>query len=82
MSDIKQPETPAIQAPLSQLERSLIDEFVRARGYDPHKLDALPETDRDALLKDASVYASSRLSEVESRSHFVHEMHDGLPESG
>lgn len=72
-------ETSALQPPLGQLERALIDEFVRARGYDPLKLADVPEAERETLLKDASVYASARLAEVESRSHFVHEIHDGVP---
>lgn len=74
------PETSALPPPLGQLERALIDEFVRARGYDPLKLADLPEEEREPLLKDASVYASARLAEVESRSHFLHEIHDGVPD--
>lgn len=66
-----------LQAPLSQLERTLIDEFVRAQGYDPLRLSELPGHEREALLKEASLYASTKLTEVESRSHFVHEIHDG-----
>ena len=71
--------TSPVEAPLGQLERALIDEFVRARGYDPHKLADLPEELRDKLLTEASVYASARLTEVESRSRFVHDIHDGAP---
>ncbi len=70
-------ETSPLQAPLGQLERALIDEFVRGRGYDPAHLAGLPEEERETLLKEASVYASGRLTEVESRSHFIHEIHDG-----
>ena len=68
-------ETSAVQSPLGQLERALIEEFVRARGYDPLKLADLPEREREQLLKEASVHASARLTEVESRSHFVDEIH-------
>jgi len=66
-------------APLGQLERSLIDEFVRNRGHDPDTLGDLPEQEREKLLVDASVYASGKLSEVEARSHFLDEIHDGTP---
>ena len=72
-----QRDQPAAEAPLGQLERSLIEAFVRGRGYDPDDLTALAEADRHALLTSASVYASSKLSEVESRARFVHEIHDG-----
>ena len=66
-----------VQAPLSGLERTLIDEFVRMRGYDPAHLEGLPHEERDALLKDASMHASARLAEIESRAHYVQEIHDG-----
>lgn len=72
-------ETSPLQAPLSRLELELIDEFVRARGYDPRNLSEVPEPERSALLKDASTYASLKLTEVESRSHFFDEIHDGTP---
>jgi hypothetical protein len=72
-------ETSPLQAPLSRLELELIDEFVRARGYDPRNLSEVPEPERSALLKDASTHASLKLTEVESRSHFLDEIHDGAP---
>jgi hypothetical protein len=60
----------------NQLEQSLINEYIRTRGCDPDALSALPAAERHALLRDASIYASSKLCEVESRAHFVHEIHD------
>jgi hypothetical protein len=63
--------------PLAQLERTFIDEFLRARGVDPRTLDQLPEIEAKALLKAASIYAAMKLTEVEARAHFVHEIHDG-----
>jgi len=74
----KEPSAPLPQVPFGQLEQSLIDEYLRMRGHDPHALSALPASERDALLKDASVYASSKLCEVESRSQFVHKLHDAI----
>jgi hypothetical protein len=64
-----------IQSPLGQLERSLIEGFLRANGYDSPKLAALGDEQRARLLKEASLYASARLSEIEARSHYVEEMH-------
>jgi hypothetical protein len=72
-------EVPGLEAPLGGLERALIEEFVRRRGYDPLRLDDLPEDERTNLLKDASVYASGKLMEVESRSRFLDEMHANVP---
>lgn len=58
-----------------QLERALIDEHIRAGGFDPRKVNDLPAEQRDRLLKEASIYAASKLAEVESRAHYVHEIH-------
>ena len=67
----------AAEAPLAQLERSLIDEYLRGRGYDHSTLGSLASAERNALLREASSFASGRLSEVETRWQFVHELHDG-----
>jgi hypothetical protein len=67
----------ALEDPLGQLERSFIDEFVRSQGYDPHMLHEVPEPQRHALLKAASTYASAKLTEAESRAHFIDELHGG-----
>ena len=58
----------SVDAPLGRIEQSLIEEFLRSRGHDQHTVKALPEAERHALLAEASVYASSKLTEVESRS--------------
>jgi nucleotide-binding universal stress UspA family protein len=74
-------ETNRLQPPLVGLERTLIHEFLRARGLDPESLETLPEAERHALMTEASTYASMRLTEIESRSHFVEELH-GAQDSG
>jgi diguanylate cyclase (GGDEF)-like protein len=61
-------------APFGELERSLIEQFVQERGYEPRRLRNLTETDRAQLLAGASVFASGRLAEVESRAHFVQQL--------
>ena len=65
-------------APLGRLERTFIDEFIRSRGYEPNDLSALSPDRREQVLKDASVYASGKLMEVEARSHFLDELRDGV----
>jgi hypothetical protein len=70
-------EKAPLQPPLGELEQAFINEFVRARGYDPDHLGSLPEHVLETLLRDASVYASGRLTEVEARSHFCDEIHHG-----
>ena len=61
--------------PEGQLGQSLIDEFLRARGYDATSVQALPPEAQIQLLTEASVYASAKLAEVNARAHFVHELH-------
>jgi len=58
-----------------QLEEALMEEFLKARGHDRNSVQALPADQARQLLTDASVYASSKLSEVEARAHYVHELH-------
>ncbi|MBZ5557979.1 MAG: hypothetical protein LAO77_11960 [Acidobacteriia bacterium] len=66
----------SVDAPLGRIEQSLIEEFLRSRGHDQHTVKALPEAERHALLAEASVYASSKLTEVESRSHYLDELRE------
>jgi hypothetical protein len=61
--------------PTKQLEEALIDEYLRDRGHDRHSAHALPGDEARHLLAGASLYASARLSEVEARAHYVHELH-------
>jgi hypothetical protein len=68
-------ETRPGDSPLAELERALIEEFVRDRGFDPHNLADLGDAARERLLKDASVYASVKLMEVEARSRLLHDIH-------
>lgn len=73
-----EPSTHPAEAPLAQLEQSLIHEYLRLRGHDPATLGELAAAERDALLRSASLYASCKLSEVETRSHYLHELHDAI----
>jgi len=61
-----------------QLEQSLIQEFLRARGCDSRALEALPEKDRRRLLTEASVHAAGKLAEIEARAHFIKDVHGSI----
>ena len=71
------PDIRPMEEPLAELERRLIDEYLRKAGHDP---DALRARHDDAtarkVLKDAAVYAATKLTEIESRSHYVRELHE------
>jgi hypothetical protein len=61
--------------PNAGLERAIIEEFIRTRGYDPARLQELPEELRRRVQCDASTHAAARLAEMEARAHYVHELH-------
>ena len=65
----------APEAPFASLERSLIDEFLCDRGCDRDRLRRLSPERALELLRRASAYASGRLSEVESRARYLHDVH-------
>jgi hypothetical protein len=70
---------PSDPVPLSdrfaQLERAFIDEFLRLQGYDHVTVNTLPDAQRHAMLTSASTYAATKLAEVESRAHYIHDIH-------
>jgi ribonuclease HIII len=73
--DSDRSDSPRMQDKYAQLERALIDEFLRINGYDSHTVLTLPEEKRIALLTNAAEYAAVKLAEVEARAHYIHEIH-------
>ena len=69
------PDVHPLEDQTAHLEQAFIDEFIRLRGYDPARLRDLAVIERDDLLKHAVAYAAEKLAEVESRAHYVHELH-------
>jgi len=71
------PDAPETSRPdqTADLERTLIGEFLEKRGLTLHSVQALPEAERHKILREASLYASMRLTEVESRAHYVEDLH-------
>ena len=64
-----------LEEPLADLERQLIDDYLRSAGHDPQAQRAADDPAARALLADASRHASEKLCEVEARSHYVHTLH-------
>jgi hypothetical protein len=71
-----------IADPSGGLERAIIEEFIRARGYDPARLQDLPEDVRRRVQSDASTHAAARLAEMEARAHYVQELHGDKEAAG
>jgi len=68
-------QSASVGDPLSKLERAFEAEFLQDRGHTIDSLRMLPPTEALALQRQASVYASCSLTEVESRAHFFEGMH-------
>jgi len=70
-------DTPLMGDSSAPLERVFIEEYLQSRGYSLEMLDELSKKLRKKLMTEASRYASLKLEEIESRAHFVEEIHDG-----
>ena len=66
---------PPLQDRQAALERALIAEYLASAGQDLASLRALPQAERDNLMRFAATYATLRLSEIESRAEYVQEIH-------
>ncbi len=64
-----------IEEPLALLERRLISEYVQARGYTLEVLHARDDAEARRILAEASLHATTKLAEVETRSHLLKELH-------
>lgn len=60
-----------LEEPLAALERELINAYVTGTGQDIQALRARDDEDARRILADASLYATERLMEIESRSHYL-----------
>ena len=70
-------DIPPLEEPLAELERRIIDEYIRGLGHEPDNLRASMDPGARKILVEASTYAATRLSEVEARSHYVRVLHTG-----
>lgn len=62
------------------LEKTLIEAYLKGKGYTLEDLRDLPEAEARQLKREASTYASNKLAEVEIKAHFVKELHDAYAE--
>lgn len=76
MSTNKNNGQPAMEEFHAFLEKTLIETYLKGKGYKLEELGRLPEAEAKRLMREASTYASCRLAELEGRAHFIHELHD------
>lgn len=69
-------QTEPIEDRNAMLEKALIEEFLKEKGYTREDLRKLPAEIAEKLMKEASQYASLKLEEVAARAHFIKELHD------
>ena len=55
-----------LEDPEGQLAQAWIDEFLHLHGHDARSAQSLPAKEWARLLKDATAYASEKLSEIEA----------------
>lgn len=60
-----------MEEPLAELERELINAYLAGAGQDLQTLLTRNDEQARQLLADASLYATAKLTEVESRSHYL-----------
>ena len=65
-----------VEDPNAMLEKALIEEYLKQKGYTHDDLKKLPAELVEKLMKEASQYASLKMEEVEARAHLVKELHD------
>jgi len=68
-----------MEDPEAALERTYIEEYLRAQGHTLQSLNDLPDEEAKRLMTEASSYASVRLAEVETRAHLVEDIHGSAP---
>jgi hypothetical protein len=61
--------------PAAKLELRLIEEYLAQQGRSRAELSSLPDAVRLKLLRDAEIYASGRMAEIEARAHYVEDLH-------
>jgi hypothetical protein len=58
------------------LEKILIETYLMGKGYTIKKLKRLSEEEAKLLMKEASTYASGKLTEVEVKARLMQALHD------
>lgn len=77
MAAKQEPANP-IQEPLAQLERELMTAYISGAGEDIETLVTRTDDNARRLLADASMYATARLAEVETRLHYLRSLRGEL----
>jgi len=66
----------SLEDPEARLERALIEEYLQERGCSLSTIGTKPPAEQRLLLTQASQYALGRLTEIDARAAYVHQIHD------
>jgi len=61
--------------PQARLERLFIEAYLRTKGHTLQSLQKLPAEEAKQLMTEASIYASTKLAEVETKERLLQEIH-------
>ena len=73
------PSETALDEPRARLEKIYLQAYLRAKGCTLQSLHELPDEEAKRLMTEASIYASSRLAEIETREQLLNELHGATP---
>ena len=68
-------DTTPLQEPMAEVERQLINAYLAGGGHDFRSLMQRNDDEARRLLAAASEYASTKLSEMESRLRYLRSLH-------
>ena len=68
-------DRPPLEEPLAELERHLIAAYLTGAGKEYHALLARNDDEARKILAEASRYAGEKLTEIETRAHFMRSLH-------
>ena len=60
----------------AELEKSLISEYLKRKGYTKESLNKLPEDEAYRIIVEASTYASGKLAEIENRARYTQNLQE------
>jgi hypothetical protein len=63
------------EGPQSALEKKFVEGYLQSKGYSREDLHKLPENVVKQLMKEACMYASLKLAELQAKSQFREEIH-------
>ena len=58
------------------LEKGIIDEYLKNKGYDRESLKQLPKDNARQIMTEASIYASGKLAEIETKARYQKNLKD------